>query len=233
MMGEAIFDFFFFFFFFFWYQLATKNDLWRFLSSAWFKVPFNDVKTPVPFKLRTSTGFFFSSLWNSCNAWVRWVWDCLKPLYFYFDPLIFCIAHIIHPIHRFKSCDWLKEGHMTWIIFDNVRVWKLIHVCYCLLFPWFSKKLSQLPNWELGSLLSRFYDSVRTKKSMNGVYKTNIDCSFMGEWYKIIVPSVKFNLGLLFTSVLRASVNSRPRLNFTLVTIIFHHSLHEQSIFVY
>ena len=21
--------------------------------------------------------------------------------------------HIIHPIHRFKSSDWLKEGHMT------------------------------------------------------------------------------------------------------------------------
>ena len=34
-----------------------------------------------------------------------------------------------HPIHRFKSPDWLKEGHMTWIIFDNVHVWKLIHVC--------------------------------------------------------------------------------------------------------
>ena len=35
----------------------------------------------------------------------------------------------IHPIHRFKSSDWLKEGHMTWIIFNNVHVWKLIHVC--------------------------------------------------------------------------------------------------------
>ena len=46
-------------------------------------------------------------------------------------------------------------------------------------FPWLSKKLSQLPNLELDSLFSRFYDSVRTKKSMNGVYKTNIDCSFI------------------------------------------------------
>ena len=36
---------------------------------------------------------------------------------------------IIHPIHRFKSSDWLKEGHMTRIIFDNVHIWKLIHVC--------------------------------------------------------------------------------------------------------
>ena len=32
---------------------------------------------------------------------------------------------------------------------------------------------------ELDSLLYRFYGSVWTKKSMNGVYKTNIDCSFI------------------------------------------------------
>ena len=63
------------------------------------------------------------------------------------------------------SSDWLKEGHMTLIIFDNVHVCKLIHACDFLLFPWFSKKLSQLPNLELDSqLLSRFYGSVRTKK---------------------------------------------------------------------
>ena len=36
----------------------------------------------------------------------------------------------IHPIHRFTSSDWIKEGHMTWIIFDNVHVWKLIHVLF-------------------------------------------------------------------------------------------------------
>ena len=35
------------------------------------------------------------------------------------------IGGFIHPIHRFKSSDWLKEGHMAWIIFDNVHVWKL------------------------------------------------------------------------------------------------------------
>ena len=96
--------------------------------------------------------------------------------------VILHIALIIHPVHRFKSSDWIKEGHMPWIIFDNVHFWKLIHVCYFLLFPWLSKKLSQLPNLELNSLLSRFYNSVRTKKSMsmmNGVYKTNIDCSFI------------------------------------------------------
>ena len=51
----------------------------------------------------------------------------------------------------------------------------------CVSFYYFPdlKKLSQLPNLELDSLLSRFYGSVRTKKSMNGVYKTNIDYSFI------------------------------------------------------
>ena len=39
------------------------------------------------------------------------------------------VVQFIHPIHRFKSSHWLKEGHMTWIIFDNVHVWKLIDVC--------------------------------------------------------------------------------------------------------
>ena len=37
----------------------------------------------------------------------------------------------------------------------------------------------------LSSLLCR---SVQTEESMNGVYKTNIDCSFIQEWQKIIVP---------------------------------------------
>ena len=51
---------------------------------------------------------------------------------------------------------------------------------FFLLFPWLSKKLSQLPNLELDNLLNRFY-GVRygLKKSMNGVYKTNIDFSFI------------------------------------------------------
>ena len=44
--------------------------------------------------------------------------------------MILVIGPIIHHIHRFKSSDWLKKGHMTWIIFDNVHVWKLIHVLF-------------------------------------------------------------------------------------------------------
>ena len=51
--------------------------------------------------------------------------------------------------------------------------------------------------------------------------------------YKSTVPLAKFNLGLLFTSALRACMNSRPSLNFTSGIIIFHHSPHEQSIYVY
>ena len=35
---------------------------------------------------------------------------------------------------------------------------------------------------EPDSLLSRYYGSVRTEKSTNGVYKTNIDYSFIREW---------------------------------------------------
>ena len=38
----------------------------------------------------------------------------------------------IHPIHRFKSSDWLK-GHMAWISFDNVHVGKLT-VCVSFYF---------------------------------------------------------------------------------------------------
>ena len=45
----------------------------------------------------------------------------------------FNIFSIIHPIHRFKSSDWVKEGNMTWINFDNVHIRKPIHVCSSVL----------------------------------------------------------------------------------------------------
>ena len=63
------------------------------------------------------------------------------------------------------------------------------------------------------------------------MYKTNIDCSFIRGIIENYCTLVKFNLGLLFTSALRASVNRR--LNFTSGTIIFYKSPQEQSIFVY
>ena len=112
-------------------------------------------------------------------------------------------------------------------------MWILIHAYYFLLFSWLSKKLSQLPNLDLDRLLSRFYGSAWTKNLLVGCMKQILTALLFGEWEKIIVPSVKFNIGLLFTSALRVSVKSRLRLNFTSGTIIFHHSPHEQSIFVY
>ena len=117
---------------------------------------------------------------------------------------------------------------MTWIIFDNVRVWKLIHVCYFLLFPWLPKKLLQLPNLELDSLLSRFYGSVRTKKPMSGLYKTNNACSFIQGVVENYCALSKIQH---WPTIHRGPVG--PRLNFTSGTIIFYHSHHEQSIYVY
>ena len=49
----------------------------------------------------------------------------------------------------------------------------------CVLVFTISPKLSHLPNLEVDSLLSRFYGSVRTKKCINGLYKTNIGCFFI------------------------------------------------------
>ena len=65
---------------------------------------------------------------------------------------------------------------------DYFRQYSGLETNQCVLFSTISlslSKLSQLPNLELDSVLSRFYGSVWTKKSMNGVYKTNIDCSFI------------------------------------------------------
>ena len=58
---------------------------------------------------------------------------------------------------------------------------------------------------------------------------TNIDCSW-GEWWKLIVPEVKFNLDLLFTEDGRAEGNSWPRLNFTEGAIIFYHSPDKRAV---
>ena len=58
-------------------------------------------------------------------------------------------------------------------------------------------------------------DSTYGSLMQTGVYDTNIDCS-RGEWWKIVVPEMKFNLGRLFTE----AGSSRPRLNFTEGTII-------------
>ena len=69
------------------------------------------------------------------------------------------IVGIMHPIHRFKSSDWLKEGHMTWNIFWQSSC---LEINSCVLFltklnPCLTLwEAEQLPNWDLDSLLSRF-----------------------------------------------------------------------------
>ena len=47
----------------------------------------------------------------------------------------------------------------------------------------------------------------------------------------LIVPEVKFNLGLLYTDACRAEVNySRPRMNFTEGAILFYHSSNKRAV---
>ena len=136
--------------------------------------------------------------------------------------------HIIHLIRRFKSSDWLKEGHMTWIIFDNVHVWKLIHVCYLFFyFPDSQRRCHSCRIWNSIAYFPDFTIWYRLKKSMYGVYKTNIDCSLIRG---MVESSVEHYCTL---GKNQPWPISRPRLNFTSGTIIFHHSPHKQSIFVY
>ena len=82
---------------------------------------------------------------------------------------------IIHPIHRFKLSDWLKEGHMTWIIFDNVHAWKLIISLTLKEAITAAKFGTQQPTFQI------FQFSIKTQNSIYGVCKTNIDCSFIWE----------------------------------------------------
>ena len=70
--------------------------------------------------------------------------------------------------------------------------------------------------WKSLAYFPDFPGSVRTKKSMNGVYKTNIDCSFIREKVENYCTLGETQpWPILFTSALRASVNSRPGLGFT------------------
>ena len=123
------------------------------------------------------------------------------------------ILLIIHHIHRFKSSDWLKEGHMTWIIFDNVHVWKLIH---CVSFYYFPDSRRSCHSCQIWNSLaySDFTGSVRAKKSMMGCIK-QILAALLFRMVENYCTLGKTQPWLLFTSALWASVNSRPGLSFT------------------
>ena len=65
---------------------------------------------------------------------------------------------------------------MTWIIFDNVHVWKST----CVIFHYFPDSRRNCHSCRIWNSIAYFPDfTVRygLKKSMNGVYKTNVDCS--------------------------------------------------------
>ena len=88
------------------------------------------------------------------------------------------LVFIIHPIHRFKSFDWLKESHMTWIIF---RQCSCLQTNPCVLVFTISLTLRRSCHscriWNSIAYFPDFTIRYGLKKSMNGVYKTNIDCS--------------------------------------------------------
>ena len=137
---------------------------------------------------------------------------------------------------------------MTWIIFDNVHVWKLIHVGFLYFFILFyfifflfffffyyfpDSRRSCHSCWIWNSIAS-FPDF--TVRYGFKIYKWCVWKKYwllFYSWNGRKLLSVKFNVGILFTSALRASAKSIPRLNFTSGTINFHYSPHEQSIFVY
>ena len=73
--------------------------------------------------------------------------------------------------------------------------------------------------WNSIAYFPDFTVRYRLKKSINVVYKTNIDCSF-------IRGMVENYCALGNIQPWPTSVNSRPRLNFTSGIIIFHHSPH-------
>ena len=64
---------------------------------------------------------------------------------------------------------------------------------------------------------------------MNGVYKTNINCFFISEMVESCCPLSEIQP---WPTIHLDSVHSELRLNFTLGTIIYGHSPHEQSKFV-
>ena len=99
----------------------------------------------------------------------------------------------------------------------------------CVIFYYFPDSQRSCHSCQIWNSKAYFPDFTVFSTTMNEVYKTNIDCFFIRRMVENYCPLGKIQPWL---TILRASVNSRPRLNFTLGTTIFHHSPHGQSIFV-
>ena len=138
---------------------------------------------------------------NRTDSWIAWIslwiqsrvntFQTVRYSSFLFPLIYDGYMRLYTPIHRFKSSDWLREGHMTWIIFNNVHGWKLIHVCYFLLFPWLLKELSYGHScriWMSVAFFADFMVRYGLKKSMNGVYKKNWLLFYSGNGRKLLYP---------------------------------------------
>ena len=78
------------------------------------------------------------------------------------------IIDIIHPTHRRKSSHLLTEGHMTWIILDNVHWSMCVSVYY---FHDSQKSCYSCRIWNsIWSTFPNFTIKYRLNKSMNWVY---------------------------------------------------------------
>ena len=124
---------------------------------------------------------------------------------------IFQLMKIIAPLitkihaHATKLHGHIKKMHAWWRKgsiehFDrqssNQMTRIYLGVIWFSLFPILSNLL-QLPNFELNSLLSRFYSSIWSKKKKLWMrcIKQKLTALLFREWEKIIAPSVKFSLG--------------------------------------
>ena len=98
----------------------------------------------------------------------------------------------------------------------NICTVALINICY--LYTNSPDSRSSCHSSRIWNSIAYFPDvtvQYRLKNLWMGCIKQTLTALLFREWQKIIVPSVKLNPGLLFTSALCVSVNSRPGLSFT------------------
>ena len=122
---------------------------------------------------------------------------------------------------------WLRL--VEWNIL-SLTSWKYLYHCthkhslFVYYFPDSQRSSNSCRIWNSIAYFPDFMVRYGPKSLWMGCIKQILAALLFREWWKIIVPSVKFNLGWISPS---------GRLNFSEGTIIFHHSPHEQSIFLY
>ena len=102
-------------------------------------------------------------------------------------PPLFLII-IIHPIHRFKLSDWLKEGHMRWIFLTMFMFGNYSMCVSFYYFPDSHRSCHSCEIWNLIAYFSRFYAQYGLKTSMNGVYNIQILTAYEGKGGILLFP---------------------------------------------